>query len=228
MNFPNRASANAYFRDYFTDDPQKITQYLNLYLSNFSSISDVSGVSTAGNAYYTDGKGTAVATDDTLALQSPVSGLYSSGLQTRYDGQGSPFYAYISAAKLSGLPSGVTLEFRNADNEIVAIINTSTHNFSYDSTVGSTVRLIVSKGDVEINSNYTGMILTEQTLTVNANITAVALSVEMLGASCTVSGTTYYLSDLLTGANNLSGASSTETDPWNLNVLVAYENWAKN
>lgn len=214
--FKDKTSANAYFKDYFTADPTKISQYLSLYVT----LSDNKAkTNTAGNTFYTTAGGT-------LALNTASDSVWASGAQAQYENMTSPYTKFVNANKIANLGS-TPLEFV-LDGKTVAVVA----NADYPYTGGSpnTIRLIISSGDVTISSSeYNGIVMAGGNVTLNGNVTSALLDTKLLDATCTVdSTTTYTLSDFLNNSNQFIGNSSTRRDAWSLDSLVSFENWAKN
>ena len=119
MQFDSRTAANTYFKDCFAAEPDKVKQYLSFYLNSLSDKSDTASLSAAGNFFYTDDKNTPDTADDALTLQGAATDIYSTGLNTRFTSQTSPFGTYVNMAALNALSAGTQLKFTDSENHVV-------------------------------------------------------------------------------------------------------------
>ncbi len=211
--FNNKSYANAYFKDYFAANPNDISQYLKLYvtLSNESAYTN-----TAGNTFYNSA-------GEVLTLNAASDTVFAAGAQQTYTGMISPYTSFVNTTKFANL-GGVAREFVY-DGKTVAVV--SPVAYTYSSSSSDDIRLIISSGDVTISDTFNGIVIAGGNVTVNGNVTAAPLDSKMLNASCTVSGTTYKLSDFIQNSAQFTGETSSSEDLWDLDSLVYYENWSK-
>jgi len=213
--FSSQKYANAYFQDYFAEYPDQIAQYLGLY-ARISDKSSDAYFNTAGSAYYTDGYGTS---SSRLALIPASDTVWTDGVQARYGGMSSPLSEFANVEALSKLPADTELDFVK-NGEVVAVV-TNKPNFDYD-THSDSLQLIVSTGNVAINADYSGLVLTESSVSLSADISAAGIS-SIAASTCG----RYTLSDFLTGGSlSDSNGSGYSTDSWAPGKLVTYVNWA--
>lgn len=218
--FKDQTSANAYFKDYFTADPTKISQYLNLYVT---LIGNAAKTNTAGNTFYTAAGGT-------LALNTASDNVWASGAQAQYSSMTStpPYTAFVNATKVAELSTAAPLQFKNTAEDVVAIVYNNPPNTNYTYTGSTnTIRMIIASGNVTISDTYNGIVMAGGNVTLEGNVTSAVLDTKLLDATCTVNSTIYKLSDFLNNSNQLIGKSSTVRDAWSLDSLVSFENWKK-
>ncbi|MFB0920158.1 MAG: hypothetical protein QMB62_04655 [Oscillospiraceae bacterium] len=231
--FSSRDYANEYFKDYFAADPAKIEQYLNLYLINLSDKSDNAKINTAGNTFYVEDNSTATTTDDKLTLNPASDSVYAAGAQLLYNKMQSSYLVFVNTVAMSKLPSGTTLEFKSGD-DVVAVV--SNGGYDYDVSSPTSLRLIIASGDVALINNSThdgvrgflGIVISGGNVTVNTDVTGDPLTSDILNSTCTVGTKTYKLSDFINNSAQIEGGSNASEDLWNLDSLVYYENWLKN
>lgn len=224
--FSDKAAANAYFKDYFAADPSKIQQYLDLYLTLTTKASDAK-VNAIGSTYELDDKGTPVATDDVLALAPAGNGVWADGEQLLYNRMSSPYPSFVNKSKLNDL-SNKTLEFKDADDKVVAIVSTEdSYQYDGDADPNTSIRLIISSKDVRVSKVFTGIIIAGGTVYANKNISGSPVDATIMDATFTDGVTRYTLSDFLNNSAQFGSASGSSSDQWNLDTLVYYENWNK-
>lgn len=224
LSFSDKTYANAYFKDYFETDPSKIEPYLNLYLSLSSRATDAK-VNAAGNTYKLDDKGTVVTTDDTLTLEPAGDGVWADGEQLLYNGMNSPYTMFVNTVN-TGKITNATLVFKDAADKPVAVVSTEA-NYTFSGTSADSIQLIISSGSVTIADHFTGIIMAGQNVIANADVTGVPINSGIIDATCTYGGTTYKLSDFINNSAQISGGSTSQANPWNLDTLVYYSNWQK-
>lgn len=199
--FNNRAAANEYFRDYFEHYLDRIAQYLDFYLTSFSSV-ESGGVSAAGNVFSKDADGNL-----TLIKASPAVAA-----------AGRRFDDFVNTNALNKLPKNTAFSFTYNGSEAVVI------NGDYTSTGDE--KLIISSGNVTLGGTFSGTVLAKGTVTLsNTNsktaVTAASVSKGLLMAK---SGA-YTLSDFLQAGY---GGELDGSNQWAAEKLVVYENWSKN
>ncbi|NCB73218.1 MAG: hypothetical protein EOM51_00525 [Clostridia bacterium] len=220
--FSEKSYANEYFKAYFAADPDKIQQYLSLYMT-LSDKADNAKINAAGNTFYMDDNSTATTADDKLTLEPASDQVWAEGAQLLYNKKQSQYPVLVNEVELAKLGTA-PLEFVNNAGEVVAVVCNG--NYTYDGTK-NTIRLIIASGNVIISSAYTGMIVTGNNLTVNSSVEGTPVDNDVLSSSCTVGGVTYTLPDFMNNVMQAGGTSSTTGDFWDLDALVYYENWTK-
>lgn len=218
--FKNQKYANEYFRDYFQVYPERISQYMEFYLSLSDKGTDTE-ISTAGNSFYMDKKNTTQASDDVLTLVPATAAIWSSGLQNRFNGMKSPYESFVNVQAIQNLSSGDVLTFVK-DGKPVAVVAKD----SYSHIAGnSDIRLIVSGANVSVSGSYEGTVITKGRLELGGSISGKPFDNSMLSAVCNYKNKVYLLSDFVN-----SGISSAVEDgnAWAPEKLVYYENWTKN
>ena len=220
--FSQKSYANEYFKAYFAAEPEKIQQYLSLYMT-LSDKADNAKINAAGNTFYMDDNSTATTADDKLTMEPASDQVWAEGAQLLYNKKQSQYPVLVNEVELAKL--GTTpLEFVNGAGDVVAVVCNG--NYTYDGTK-DTIRLIIASGNVTISSAYTGMIAAGNNVTVNSGIEGTAVGNEVLSSSCTAGGVTYTLPDFMNNVMQVGGTSSTTGDFWDLDALVYYENWTK-
>ncbi len=220
--FSEKSYANEYFKAYFEADPNKIQQYLNLYMT-LSDKADNAKINAAGNTFYMDDNSTATTADDKLTLEPASDQVWAEGAQLLYDKKQSQYSVLVNQVALDKLGTA-PLEFVNAAGEVVAVVCNG--NYSYNGTK-KTIRMIIASGDVTVSSAYKGMIVAGNNVTVNSSIEGIPVGNDVLSSSCTVGGVTYTLPDFINNVVQIGGTSSASGDLWDLEALVYYENWTK-
>lgn len=217
MVFSEKKYANEYFKDYFAANPEKITQYLDLYLKLTSS--DSTALSTAGSTY--------AKIDEVWALKAAEENTLSVGTAARFDGMRSPYGSFVNVSELNKLPENTTLTF-TLEGKAVAIVTTAP-GFNYSVLNGSNkdVRLIIASGNVTVSSDFKGIIIAGGTVNVAANVTAAPLNSGILNAEAATSGGASYALSRFIGNGAPLNVTTTEKDAWDLDSLVIYENWSK-
>ena len=137
--------------------------------------------------------------------------------------------------------TGGTMEFTTEDG-LKGIITTGNYTLSSATGGASSVRLIVSLGDITIDRNFTGLAIAKGTITINGAITNGASSLKrnkmelykVLNATTGAEGdTTTPMTFFVNGETSLAdGAQEAPTDDaGNLNIdytgIVRYVNWEK-
>ena len=222
--FNNKTNANEYFKAYFSANPTQIAQYLNIY-ANLSDKKDGTIIDTAGNSFYMDDNGTPLITaDDKLTLVSANDSVYAEGYQRRFNTilLQSPYSAYVNANKLSTIGKA-TLEFVK-DGNTVAIVSTD-DSYEYKTGSQDTVRLIISSTNVKVSKPFHGVIIAGGSINLTQSVTSEPLDSAILEATCPDNG--YTLSDFLGNGAQFDNTASTNTDAWDLDSLVVYNNWEK-
>ncbi len=203
--FKTRSAANEYFKDYFTVNAQRIEQYTDLYLKDFSA--NAANVNSAGNTFYNDA-------GNKLTLYAADSTILTGDLSTRFKNKTSPFDRYVFRDMLTD-----NLTFKK-DGKTVAVVTNGDYTFTGAS---SDLKLIVAKGNVKVQKSFTGMIIAGGNVAIegtNTTVTAETLTSDILNATDS-SGKSL--------SEYVHGLSSTDSDnAWDMNKLVVYSEWEEN
>lgn len=226
LNFTNQERANEYFRDYFSANPQRIEEYIRVYvdLSNQSRATNASG----NTLYETPDGGLNLLPGTPGVNLQGRSAEFSNRCQTLNPGKPSPgntpFSYFVNQDAInSEINAGDSKEFKlPGDSKTVAKVIRGNH------TITSTekAKVIIATGDVTVSSEYSGLILSGGNVTVNGKLTYALSDVENIIYKA-VDGTkplSSYLLNTVIGDDAGTGFISS----WDLDLLVAYENWSKN
>lgn len=230
-------NANAFFKDYFTNNTAKVQKYLSGYLNvyNSSPSSQSAGWTITHNGdKYALGSAPVSSTQFTSSVQLTDTFRRLCETLSAKDVAGTPYEYYVDSdmmAKASG-----TNYFRDADNKAVGVIvDNSKDNTKFvingDGTKGD-LNFVIASGDVEIDRPFTGLVISGGTVTVNSSVTADSTAVGnalAAKAETNIGGVVYTLSDFLkNGAANTTQNVGEADSGWNLGKLVTYKNWSKN
>lgn len=235
LTFNSRDHANRYFKGYFSAHSGEINRYLANYLSDYSA---APSVMSGGNTYSvsTDsGLGLADAADESTlsAVSKQYAAKYQNLCETLSESISSPDpsenpYGYIVDTTAVGtLPDGGT-DFKDGSGSTVAVIEKGNCTIQ-DNPLGSVKILITApgstgSGDVTVNKEFGGLILSSGTVTMNASVhvsSDVSAALQALN-----SGGQTLLSFLNIASDTQGGASQQNSGAsWNVNSLVGYANW---
>ena len=222
--FSNKTYANAYFKDYFSADPNKIAQYLKIYVS----LSETAGVTiSSGNTFYMDDNSTpANKTDDILMLNPASDQAWANGAQLRFESMTSttPYQTFVDTAEITDKLGTTARNFVDASGNVVAVV--SPVDYTYDTSSSDKIRLIISLSNVTISDTYKGIVLAGNNVYLSNNVTGQPLDTKLLNASCTIGSITYKLSDFIKNGDQFGNSSSTTNNLWDLDSLVTYSNWS--
>ena len=131
-----------------------------------------------------------------------------------------------------GIPK--TYTFGTGSSKALLTDNASTTPYHYTGNLDKDVHLIIATGDVSVDSNFSGLILANGTVTLGAGVTVTANADQVREAteiSQTIDGTNWNVigflwdgSELLNAMGNVNG----EENSVDISNLVIYENWTKN
>jgi len=121
------------------------------------------------------------------------------------------------------------------DDTRALVINNPTETYIYDASVGpfmGNVHLIIATGNVQVNSNFQGLILSNGIVTLADNVSVTSSNAEVkeaLRLTATVDGTTYSVIEFLRDGTDLLNVEDAdgEYESVKLADLVVYENWKK-
>ena len=134
----------------------------------------------------------------------------------------------------NGSGSPKTYQFGMGTSKALITDNASAGAYHYTGVTDSNVHLILATGDVVVDADFTGLIVTDDTLTLSPGADLKAdeqLVREALEASDTLDGVTWNVVGFLRdGSNllNLIGSNSGQESETAVSQLVLYENWSKN
>ena len=221
LEFQTQENANSYFSDYFDANPEKIEQYIDIYVK----LSDKSvETGTAGGFFYEDG--------GTLTL-NPAATVTAESAQTKYEAikAASPYDTYVDEERITDIMADNQKRLFYGPNSegvstpLVQVIN-GDHTVT---SSGDTVKLIIATGDVTVATgvNYTGLIISGGTVTVNGAVTASPITQDMLLAVS--AGVTLADTGILKGIvpDGDGGVTSESPNAWDPGKLVVYANWKK-
>lgn len=225
ITFETQAQANAYFKDFFTHNPDKIAEYVEPYLKNLSEAADITR--TAGNALSEDGDALTL----TDASSADVSGRelqFSNRCQTLNPNKGSdtgsdtPYSYFVDTEKVSSVVNELTFALPETPSVVAARIK----NGNYIINPGETAKVIIASGNVTVNSPFNGLILAGGAVTLNADVNSNSADVQnVLYNAETLSGTP--LTDYLKNITSMASGAAAVTTSWDLDILVYYDSWAK-
>ena len=225
LNFSDQASANKYYADYYkygsfngVSAPDYLQQYLTL-------TGSAATYATAGSAY----------AGSTVSLV-PASAAISAGSEwsTITAATTDPYSDYVDRANLSKLQTNRSYSFKTTSGDSIAVVtNNATQGAPYvfDSKVtdSAKIHLIVASGDVTINTDFTGTVICDGTVTIGADVTA-KINTELADATCADLSDSSPVKDgnkLTTYVRAFTASRQASSDAWALKDLVIYENWKK-
>jgi Tfp pilus assembly protein PilX len=223
INFSSQDKANEYFRDYFSANPDKIEEYLGVYtdLSNKASVT-----TTSGNTLYEDAS-------DNLTLLANAASVNVEGRATQFTNRCqtlnpgkpavgyTPYTYYVDQSKISG-----TTTFTLPDDATGTVVGRVIEG-DYTVNAYESAKVIIATGSVTVSADYSGLIIAGGNVTMNANVTYLPSEAEdVLYGSVDGAGNllSSYLLNTVVGEDDGSSFISS----WDLDLLVAYDNWSKN
>ncbi|MEA4966116.1 MAG: hypothetical protein VB055_09880 [Oscillospiraceae bacterium] len=251
LQFATKEKANRYFTDYFETHQEEITRYLKVYSE---TLTGAASFQSSGTAY-------SLAEDGTLSLipavQSQTLGVSAARLAEMYQnlcvtlsasvkssGTATSPYNYVVresdiAQYLAGSEGGIS-EFKDESGKTLGLIVTNP-SFSIDAAFKTTypdVTLVISTGDVNVDTTFSGLIAAKGTVTMNASLNAdreLVSGALKATIELTVGGVKgkYPLQDFtvlgagITGQSGSSGGKTDVTSSWDVDKLVTYQNWKK-
>ena len=264
MSFKDENAANQYFKDYYALNAEQITKYADFYTNGITMKNpvDMLRLQLAGNTMKYDETATQTAVqNNTLtdgstklsasnltasgsfdALCTKLAFQYSelSNLEKTDLTQNIVFDNIVDIQNLknfmltNGSGSPKTYQFGTGTSKALITDNASAGAYHYTGVTDSNVHLILATGDVAVDADFTGLIVTDGTLTLATGVDLKAdaeLVREALESSVTLDGVTWNMvgflrdgSDLL----NLIGSNSGQESETAVSQLVLYENWSKN
>lgn len=239
MTFDTNEHMAEYFRDYFTAHPEKISDFLN---SNLDLSRTGALVKTVGTYYEvgSDGKIQLSDIDKTVASESLNDEItnkrntfinYCKSLKSESTGEenaDNPFDYYIDSAaieaKLNELGTNL-IEFKDDGGNVSAVI--SRNSYVYDGS-NEHLRLIICLNNVEVQDDFTGLIMSAGTIEITANAVLTSSSESVKEAMKKAKGPDNILVkdfikiDMNDEVNDMSVNGGTF---WDLGTLVQIEKW---
>jgi hypothetical protein len=236
MQFPDRDSANEYFRDYFTHNSEEIEHYVDIYLDLFAPAPDTR----SSGVYYTvsgDNRLDIGNPFDSAALTTPamrlgnmyrnLSSTLSANLQAAANV--TPYTYIVNEQAVAALTDNFTV-FKNGDGDIVSVIikGDTTIGEIFDRPYHGGINLILATGDVTVDREFSGLIISGGKIELRNDVTATPQElIPSMGARNDDSKMfNDFLNQKIVGDSDVSSGGSIYS--WDMSALVFYENWVKN
>ena len=232
MSFDTAQHASNYFKDYFSANTAKISQYMALYTDSLTKSSGTVNL-VAGNATYydTDGASLVLPTSSTFsAAASRLSAMYANQcatLSTSNAGTGTAYDNVVDTDAVATLTDQRTL-FYDSSGAVVSMISTaSQENISSVLASYPSLKVLVCTGDVQADKTFAGLIISGGNVQLKQSVT-----LDREGVSLALNGTTAakdktMLDYLKIGTGTGTGTSGGNVS-WDMSQLVIYQNWSKN
>jgi hypothetical protein len=242
MDFDDDVKVSAYFEDYFRENSAQMNSYLDAG-SNLNSLT----ISAPG--YAINGKNgdySVIRADDADFGWGSLRATYDLLKTTLIDPNPDidindpdddkyPYdpYDYIVNDDLVNAVNGISEFMLNIDDdpelEVVAVVTDD--DFSISSGDGySDLLMVISSKDVTVNRNFTGLVISGQTIEIKGDVEMTA-NPDWVPAAFTAKNAEgkFFSEYLLHGTDAVWGEEVQVTaDGWNLNSIVTYKNWIKN
>lgn len=242
MEFDDDVKVSAYFEDYFRENSAQINSYLDAG-SNLNSLT----ISAPG--YAINGKNgdySVIRADDADfgwdSLRATFDLLKTTLIDPNPDidindpdDDKYPYdpYDYIVNDAMVNAVNGISEFMLNIDDdpelEVVAVVTDD--DFSISSGDGySDLLMVISSKDVTVNRNFTGLVISGQTIEIKGDVKLTA-NPDWVPAAFTAKNAEgkFFSEYLLHGTDAVLGEELQVTaDGWNLNSIVTYKNWIKN
>ncbi|MCH5255824.1 MAG: hypothetical protein J1D87_00970 [Lachnospiraceae bacterium] len=266
LRFADEEKANQYFQDYYNVNSEQIDKYTRLYANEIkmpdptamlylnlsgnmlayddaaSATSVISAPDGGNSSYYIKQRqAKTISGTKTSAFQALSAKLVSNVSQlTALELTRNAFENIVNQTKLEDMLTAngsntLKIETGDAGNVKTAILTREPNYVVNASTPQSSI--IVSTGNVEVDSSFKGLIIAAGNITVKASapITVTPLDLtdfsKLLSAQTDIGGTKYYVMDVFRdGVNYQSGLPSsggTSTETVALKDLIVYEQWIK-
>ncbi len=246
FDFYSMASANEYFRHYFSNNLDTITNYLDGYGYNMTDIGGM--VAVAGHYLYNSNGSYALSPipegieqDDALRLADMYARLNSTLSATAAETTGKPYDYIVDSLAVSNFISdnpnadGVW-EFKDGSGDTLAIL--TNRNYRLDINSPDSLRFVLAiNANITVDRNYQGILIAGANSEANGNITvqAAELDANSSGVQAALYAT-YGLDDsnfasllkLGDADNDNTLIDASQAESWLLSDLVIYENWQKN
>lgn len=243
MTFDSAEKAAEYFKDYFAHHSDEIEKYLNLYGTQITAASTSTGKTSEGNLiYYNNGNATLISAANTGKVSATTSARLGSmfsnlrqTLSSNISGSGENVYHYIVNTELidTYVSPGAELDFYDAEGNVVGVIVNG--NYTVNAITDSTVRIVIATGNISVEREYTGLLVSGGIIDVSKNVTADRTSVNAAFSGTAVVGTDEEGEDItreLKEFMSLGGSDDTTLEDdnmasWDMNGLVSCSNWKK-
>ncbi len=236
LSFATAEDANNYFRDHFAASPEEITDYLGLY----ATLDNATGqIQTSGHGVeQVDGTYEILPTTDETQLKTvaaPLVSAYENLCKTlspvsTSTADDNPYDYIVNQTEVDSFVDaqgggGSPWTFYNESNEAVAVL--ATGDYTITGSTPDTLRVVLAMGDVTVNADFEGLILSGQTVDLRASVASAPGEVQAAFLSTFTDGTVFgRFLDIVEGAS--STVPGVADDPvWDLDELVVYENWTK-
>ena len=259
LRFRDEDAANRYFADYYGINADQVDRYLRLYAQEIRMGDDMVYLNTAGNMLVYDAAGS-VDVVDTLDSNLPEAkrtailkdNIYnalttkmikSSGQITGLEQSRDVFSNIIDEAELLSIiavkNAGSRVQLDTADGAYSMVL-TREPTYTIDSAVASSsVRIVVSTGDIVVKSDFTGLIIAKGTITVEdgAGITVKPIDAEIFSDILYTkvdefsTDRDYYLLNVFNDSVGFASSGTSAVDAGTSKVsmadLITYERWLK-
>ncbi|WP_283675013.1 hypothetical protein [Butyricicoccus sp. Marseille-Q5471] len=238
MKFPTVEDANRHFKDYFTQNQAQLTEYLEMYttLSTALGSTQTSGYTLVKNAD-TDAYALReyVPADSLTTTASQLSKMYGQLCVTLSANNSTttatnPYDYLVKGTALADLAEGKTWFYQDKNGVFQPVALIVRGDYTINSDTPDTVRVILATGNVTVHRDFSGLIISGNTITMTGSVNAVVSNEEeVIGAFTGLNEAGQQFSDFLNvgvteGGNTVGGGSSN----WSLDSLVAFRNWSKN
>lgn len=243
MKFDTAEQAASYFRDYFTYRKEDMETYLKLYGAQVSVAAETAGKMSTGNLVYYDGESATLRNEQETGKPSESNIVKNSPrqfanlcqtLNSSMSGKsGQDAYDFIVNTKaIQQYTSGSrkVLEFKsnsqNGTEELQGMVING--DYTINEKTANSVCFIIATGNVNVNRDFQGLIISGGTITARKDLIADSTGVtEAMRAKMTASGTTVSMQNFLYDVDISGGGSHADMGSitWNLQDLVSYERW---
>ncbi|HCT64121.1 MAG TPA: hypothetical protein DIC60_02415 [Lachnospiraceae bacterium] len=230
MKFDTTEKASQYFADYFQHNSTEIKKYLEIYSESIAvdntTVKNISGdiVSYDETGVNLINASPAVSATTSQKLAAMFANLCAT-LSTNISGEGTVYNYVVDEDAIAALSSDET-EFKTGE-DVMAVVKKGDYTIS--SATPDTLKIIVATGDVEVNSAFTGLIISGGTVNVMANLQADREGVsQAFAAKATIGADEKRIVDFLKiTSEDDAGTGAHSENNWNLDKLVTYKNWIK-
>ncbi len=240
ITFNDTDDANRYFIDYFGANSSEITGYL----ADYSKLSTVGGIpQVSGNYIIENGPDTfSLGNSDPIATESAefVKQAFDNmvkNLSLASTNATDPYKYLIDIGEIKNFTNqnasvNNIWEFTDSSGEVVALFADT--DLTFDNIKYPYVKLVVSTGEVTLNQNFAGMIISNQNINISSGATNISSDstgvVSAFSATYddgTLDGTP--ISELFTIAGAASiGGTVEQSEIRDITDMVTYANWTKN
>ncbi len=236
ITFSDTANANRYFRDYFNTNTSEITGYIEDYaeLSTVGGIPQVAGnyIIESNTGVYSLGTQRNIATESAEYVKDSFDNIVKS-LSTATTTKPNPFEHLVDTGELEKFitknqeVSGI-YEFKNSSGDVVALVVNKSLAFD-DLNRYPDVKLIISTGDVTLNQDFSGLILSDKDITISGSADQISSDPDGVSSAFSATYNGISISELFTIAGTASITGTMEqTEVRDITDMVTYANWTKN